>query len=198
MNRLTVLMTAVGLTVGCGAEAPMSLEPPDAQLAVTGSPEDPGSGMVTVPFKANFYTEQVGELVWDVCGPGIAVNTQEGKGHGTHLGRLTTRMVFCFDLNDPPALGHYWFLDGDAGENGRFVAANGDELWITVNDGYVDFFDPDLPPGYQASFQDPFIITGGTGRFEGASGGGEINSLVGTNGRTDHEWTGELTVVRGR
>jgi hypothetical protein len=198
MNRLIVLMAAAALIVGCAAEAPTSVERVDAQFAVTGSSEDPGSGAVTVPFRARFYTDQVGDLVFGVCGNGIAVNTQKGEGQGTHLGRLTTHMVFCFDLNDPPALGDYWFLDGPPGENGRFVAADGDELWITVTDGHVDFFDPDLPPGYQASFRDPFFITGGTGRFEGASGGGDINSLVGIDGRTDHVWTGELTVMRGR
>ncbi len=65
-------------------------------------------------------------------------------------------------------------------------------------DGFVDFFDTSLPPGYQASFHDEFFFIGGTGRFEDASGGGWIDSLVGVDGRTEHRWTGELTVKRGR
>lgn len=80
----------------------------------------------------------------------------------------------------------------------RFMSANGDELWITVVDGFVDFFDPTLPPEYQASFQDEFSFIEGTGRFEGAIGGGELNSPVRVGGRTEHEWAGELTVRRGR
>jgi hypothetical protein len=185
MRRLIFASLAVGFALACGP-------------AAMGSSGNPGGGLVTIPFHASFYTEQVGDLVVDGCDPGVAINTQAGAGEATHIGRFTTWMVFCFDLNAPPALGTYWFLPGVGGENGRFVAADGDELWITVNDGFVDFSDPNLPDGYQASFQDPFLFTGGTGRFEGASGGGQINSLVGLDGRTDHEWTGELVVRRGR
>jgi len=198
MMRPLLSLTAVGLALACVADTPTDVPLTPPAFAVTGSSVDPGGGMVTKPFKAKFYTEQVGDLVANGCGPGIVINTQTGKGQATHLGRFTTWMVFCFDMNDPPALGTYWFVPGEGGENGRFVAANGDELWITVLDGFVDFFDPDVPPGYQASFDDEFFFIGGTGRFEGASGGGQIHSLVGINGRTDHRWTGTLTVPQGR
>jgi len=195
MKRILASMSALCVVVACGLEGPTGVESITPEFAATGSSEDPGGGSVTVPFKASFYTEQFGDLVMDGCGPGVAINTQSGRGQATHLGGFTTWMVFCFDLNDPPALGRYWFVPSSAGETGRFVAANGDELWITVLDGFVDFFDPNLPPGYQASFQDEFFFIGGTGRFEGASGGGWINSLVGVDGRTDHIWTGQLTMT---
>jgi len=197
MRRPLLTLAAASLALACVADTPTDVPLTTPAFAVLGSAADPGGGMVTKPFKADFYTEEY-DLVPDGCGSGIAINTQTGEGEGTELGRFTTWMVFCFDLNAPPALGTYWFLPGPPGQNGRFVAANGDELWITVLDGYVDFFDPNLPPGYQASFHDDFYFIGGTGRFEGASGGGQINSLVGINGRTDHKWTGMLMIPTGQ
>jgi len=55
-------------------------------------------------------------------------------------------------------------------------------------------------------FEDPFIFTGGTGRFEGASGGGMTHSQVDLfddewnfipEHQTDHEWT-ETFVLPGK
>lgn len=195
MKELCLTLLAVGLAFGCAVDAPTSADPVAANLAVAGSSENPGDGIVTIPFKAKFFTEEV-SLVLDDCGPGIALNTQEGMGNATHLGQLTTRMVFCFNLNPGPDFGAYDFKPGS--ENGHFVAANGDELWISVTGGQV-IFDPNLGPKYAAYFQDPFVFLGGTGRFEGATGGGQINSLVRADLiRTDHEWTGELTLSPGR
>jgi len=58
---------------------------------------------------------------------------------------------------------------------------------------------------YEAYFRDPFEFTGGTGRFEGASGHGMTNSFVDLfdddgnfipEHKTDHEWTGKLILRR--
>ena len=193
--RRVLLLAFVGLAYGCTVEIPTSPDSGALQAALMGSSSDPGGRMVTVPFKANFYTEEV-SLTPDYCGAGIALNIQEGTGTATHLGLLTTRMVFCFDLTPGPTFGAYDFVPGP--ENGHFTAANGDELWISVTGGQV-IIDPSLGPEYGAYFQDPFVFVGGTGRFEGATGGGLINSLVRPDfAHTDHEWTGQLTVRRGR
>ena len=102
-----------------------------------------------------------------------------------------------------------WFcgavLDYKNGE-GVFVAANGDELYFNVPSpgevGHVLLFDH---PFYEAMFQDPFSFIGGTGRFEGASGGGYTNSFVDLfdddgnfipEHQTDHKWTGTLIMKK--
>jgi hypothetical protein len=192
MRRLLPSLASIVLVLACVAEPPTSPGFVTLEAAMLGSSDDPGAGLVTIPFKASFYTVET-DLVLDGCGPGIAINTQEGTGTGTHLGRLHTKMVFCFDLNPGPTFGSYSFVPGP--DNGYFMAANGDQLWISVTDGVV-IFDPSLGPKYVAYFQDPFDVMGGTGRFEGATGGGMINSLVGADGQTDHHWTGEITVYR--
>jgi len=148
---------------------------------------------VTVPFKSNFYTEQEGDIDMDACeGDVIGLNTQVGGGNATHLGKFTTVMTFCmnFDDTDSDNFAKYWAVDG------VFVAANGDELYFTVS-GQVIMYPEGYDPFYVAYFDDPFIFTGGTGRFDGVSGGGTTNSF--TNfAHTDHNWTGTITLLKSK
>ena len=98
-------------------------------------------------------------------------------------------------------------LDYKNGE-GVFVAANGDELYFNIpSDGVVGHILPYEHDLYEFQFQDPFMFTGGTGRFEGASGGGMTNSFVDLfdadgnfipEHQTDHEWTGTLIFPGGK
>src|SRR5262249_36581759 len=50
------------------------------------------------------------------------------------------------------------------------TAANGDELWLT-NSG-EDCLDPSAPPRLFIRGSGTFVVTGGTGRFWGATGSG--------------------------
>jgi len=174
--------------------APTELSAPAAFSQALGSSTDPGSGMVTVPFKAAFYT--VAEsFIDDACSPGVGLMTQVGEGEGTHLGRLTTRMVFCYDLRVGPSFGEYAFLPGP--QNGYFEAANGDRIFISVLAGRV-IWDSSLLPAYVAHWNDPFVITGGTGRFAGATGGGWLDSKFRSDYVfSDHDWRGVLTMLPG-
>ena len=105
---------------------------------------------------------------------GIIVDVT-GSGHATHLGNFTTHYHECFD----PATG--------AVTDGSFTltAANGDTILGTYG-GQVS------PTGDQTVFayDDPGVITGGTGRFAGASG------TVGTSGVVNlatGEYSGTIT-----
>lgn len=72
---------------------------------------------------------------------------------------------------------------------GVFIAANGDELYFTIEGAVLHSDHPD----YNFEFQDPFTFTGGTGRFEGASGSGTTDSFVNqVTNRTDHEWNATI------
>ena len=157
--------------------------------------------MRTMPFKAEFYTKRS----YDDDGEGkcsddpyLGFNLQIGEGNATHLGKFTTTMWFCgagFDYKN--------------GE-GVFVAANGDELYFKVP--ATDEVGHVLPlpyedPVYEFYFQDPFEFVGGTGRFEGASGGGVTDSYVDLfdddgnfipEHQTDHTWTGLLILPKNK
>jgi len=104
---------------------------------------------VTRPNKGVGYATEVVSLRPD-SSYGSWVASEQGQG--THTGKYVTRVV---EQLDPIAGYTFW------GE-GYLTAANGDQLFVTMN-----------PPG--ASFN----ITGGTGRFEGATGvGTEVNSDI--------------------
>jgi len=154
--------------------------------------------MVTVPFKSNFYTvrnyDNIGE---GFCteDPYLSFNYQVGEGEATHLGSFTTTMSFCGDGFD--------YKNGE----GVFIAANGDELYIKIpSEGELGHILPYDHPIYELQFHDPFSFNGGTGRFDGATGGGYTNSFVDLfdndgnfipEHRTDHKWTGTITLKPG-
>ena len=197
LNALIVLLLCLGAS-SCSKDS------------LTGSPGDEASlkeavmtrndGTREIPFKAKFYTRRVPEKIGEVvCNdptlPGP--NYQYGEGTGTHLGKLTSTFTFCGDGG---------FYSGQ----GYFVAADGDSLFIEIAGQVFVEIPWDPATHYDAYFQDPFSFVGGTGRFEGASGGGMTDSLVDLwdedtpfpgpiieNHRTDHVWTGTLILPNG-
>jgi hypothetical protein len=160
---------------------------------------------VTVPFKADFFTLRDYSVTPDCSAYGNfnVGNYQVGGGEGTHLGAFTTTISFC----GPP--GEFKYTGGE----GVFVAANGDELYFNIPPAGVigqiyQIFDD---PYYELWFGDAFEFTGGTGRFEGATGGGITDSWVNLieggwsnfpdgfipEHQTDHVFKGEITLYPG-
>lgn len=191
MKKIIIAILAFGIIVSCEKQEDeirlddLSIQKSNLQ---SNSSVDPKTDGVTVPFKSDFFTEQEGELNFDACdGDLIALNTQVGGGNATHIGIFTTRMEFCMNFAEGPDFATYWAVDG------VFIAANGDELYFTVSGQVIMLDEPH--PFYLASFDDPFTFTGGTGRFEGASGGGTTNSLTNFE-HTDHKWTGTITLLK--
>ena len=81
------------------------------------------------------------------------------------------------------------------------TAANGDELWLEIPLGFVNNTQPeDGQPEYVTSWwRDPFVITGGTGRFEGATGGGMTDDYNSTeDDNSHHNYTGTITMAKGK
>lgn len=193
MKKIIIAILAFGIIVSCEKQEDeirlddLSIQKSNLQA---NSSVDPKTDGVTVPFKSDFFTEQEGELNFDACeGALIALNTQVGGGNATHLGIFTTRMEFCMNFDDQsPDFATYWAVDG------VFIAANGDELYFTVS-GQVIMLPAGSDPFYVAYFDDPFTFTGGTGRFEGATGGGTTNSFTNFL-HTDHKWTGTITLIK--
>jgi hypothetical protein len=148
--------------------------------------EDPADPEASGPFKGGCTEE-----------PFTFFNVQKGSGQATHLGKFSTRITFCVDITDLMDDGT---LTGDESApynngKGTFIAANGDELYFTIEGVVI----PSDHPDYNFEFQDPFTFTGGTGRFAGASGGGWTDSLVDQpTDRTDHIWTGKILLENGK
>jgi hypothetical protein len=85
----------------------------------------------------------------------------QGTGNATHLGRLTTDQSHCATPTSPA------FTDGLF----TLTAANGDQLLGTYSGDFV----PLDPPLFSIDGQ--FTFTGGTGRFAGATGGGDASGV---------------------
>lgn len=200
IRRLAQGCTTLALVLMSGAcDGPLSPAPPGSPADAAISASRAADGTVTAPFEASFHTDLVSIAPDASCGaPPRLLNTQEGFGEATHLGRFSVRITFCFDpseLLDDGQLTEGESLPYDNGI-GTLVAANGDELHITIAGAVL----PSDHPDFDFEFADPFAIVGGTGRFEGASGGGVTNSLVDFGSqpsRTVHEWRGTLTVRPG-
>jgi len=111
-----------------------------------------------VPFKGTFSgtgTASPGER----C-PALTVEIQ-GTGNFTHLGQFITEQSHCAA---PTSLA---FTDGVF----TFTAANRDQIRGT----YLGEFAPLDPPLF--TIDGHFTITGGTGRFAGATGGGDASGV---------------------
>jgi hypothetical protein len=153
-----------------------------------------GDGNVSKPFRASLFTGIAGLAPDPACGdPPRFLNTQVGEGEATHLGRFSVVITFCIDATDVLDDGQLTegeSLPYDQGV-GTLIAANGDELYLSISGAVL----PSDHPDFDFEFHDPFSFTGGTGRFEGATGGGSTDSYVDQAAdRTEHDWTGRLVI----
>ena len=109
------------------------------------------------------------------CETGGMILEVTGTGHATHLGNYSGSYRECLD----PATG--------AVTAGIFTltAANGDKVFGTYGGRALPTDNPNV-----VAYQDPGVITGGTGRFAGAGG------ILTTSGLADLA-TGEYTGTMG-
>jgi len=96
--------------------------------------------------------------------PCIIINDEAGTGQATHMGHITWSSHETVNQCTNPE---------GADVDGAFVltAANGDQVFGTYQTiAQLDF------ATFQVSASGQFTITGGTGRFDGASGSGTIGA----------------------
>jgi hypothetical protein len=114
----------------------------------------------TVPFKASFVTSDVITQEATADNP-IQIDHLTGTGEGSFIGRSSVDIIASGDITLPfPAL---------VTSTATYSAANGDKIFTTGN-GYVE------EPGADGSLRltGDATVTGGTGRFAGATGTWEI------------------------
>ena len=190
LKALLFLFAGIGLLISCSkSDEILPIDDPQESTLKSAKNEP---HMVSVPFKADFSVWDHSDYSDPACGePPIFFLTMVGEGNITHLGKMTTRMTFCVN----GATGYYYNTVGS------FVAANGDELRFESIEGQIFPNDGDNSSYYQTRFNDPVIFTGGTGRFEGATGEAMTNAYVHDGvdeWRTDFFSTGTLILVKGK
>jgi len=124
----------------------------------------PASARDQVPFRGVVSGSTISITPLDQCNQRIeAVN----GGNATHLGRFTGTAEFVLDVCNLTTVGSY-----------VFTAANGD----SISGPFVGSLTPTDVPGVFDNTESAFI-TGGTGRFAGATGtfnlGGQVNLNTG-------------------
>ena len=153
-----ILIALCLLSAACSGEGLSSPTSPTSTGA--GPAQSQAQGGKELPFRGS-YTSVI------EVPPPSAVGTIEGTA--THLGRFTGRLTA--EVTGNTATGTF-----------TFTAANGDQLFGT----YEGQFLPLEPP--LAAIDGAFTNTGGTGRFEGVTGGGDASGV-------QNFATGEATVV---
>ena len=119
------------------------------------------------PWHVNL-SAQFSNPIYDEDG-NLAYEDATGSGYGSHAGAIT---AVGMDYFYPPENGTV-VVDGD----GIFTAANGDKIFVTFDGTVVD-----LATG---SGTGTYVVTGGTGRFENATGSADFSSSsVASNGFT--------------
>ncbi len=150
--------------------------------------------MVEVPIKVDLTVWDHSDYTDERCGgfPNFFL-TMIGDGNISHLGKINTVMTFCCDVTT----GVYQNTEV------VFVAANGDELYAEIPIGYILPNEGDNSDFYQSFFNDPMYFTGGTGRFENASGEAMTNAFVHDPTGPEDVWhtdffsEGTLVLVKG-
>lgn len=117
-----------------------------------------------VPFTANFSTQPMPPLA-DRCGaedPDFYTSYHQGNGKAKHMGNIFVSATFCQSYSNP-----YLTLDAQW----EFEAANGDFLFLNVPLTVMSWIT--FPIHIQGDGE--FVVTGGTGRFDGATGEGTVH-----------------------
>jgi hypothetical protein len=130
------------------------------------------------PFEARFDEHVVSRTDID---PQHFREQQAGSGTATHLGQTSLSASLEVDETPFPTTGCV-----SVSFTGTLVAANGDELRFTKTGSVCPQKDGSLPGHFQFSF------TGGTGRFQGATGSGTVEGNN-VNGAIVETWTGTIS-----
>ena len=146
MMRYLVL-SLCALATACAGDMPGS--PTSPTSATVGSAQTQARDGEQLPFHGSLQAVEIDVVV----PPSLLVNGT-ATGTATHLGRFTATFEATVTLATGSAIGSI-----------RFIAANGDRLDAT----FVGQGTPTTEPGV-VSIEEDATITGGTGRFAGATG----------------------------
>lgn len=131
-----------------------------------------------VPFKGSVQAEES----YDIQGTTLFVDTT-GTGVATHLGLFSVTWEFTVNL-----------LNGAGIGSAHFIAANGDSIFTeSLGQG-----DPTIEDPAVTRVVETHTITGGTGRFAGATGGFTLERLVNMTGITAGSFSGSIVIHKGK
>jgi hypothetical protein len=141
-------------------------------MFLTAALAGPAAAEKEVPFKGSVEAVES----YDIQFPTLFVDTT-GTGMATHLGLFTVTWEFTVNL-----------LNGAGIGSAHFIAANGDSVFTeSLGQGDPTLEDPDI-----TRVVETHTITGGTGRFAGATGDFTLERLVNMAGITAGSFSGTI------
>lgn len=137
---------------------------------------------VNAHFNTTFHKDEILTGYIDLKGPVYQI-VQTGSGTDDEIGYFQIKLTCCWSITD--------CIPGRSG--GYLTDGMGNTLYIKCKENLAagdltDNFPPD-----QTYIYGKFEFTGGTGRFEGATGEGTIDCLVTNDGKAaamSHHWMG--------
>ncbi len=154
---LTLCVCAAVFAAACGDHAPESPASPTTALTApaVGSAQTQAQHATGLPLRGTFTGRSAAVFNCPpTCPPTSFTSSGTYEGTAAHLGRFTAAFVDVVDIATATSTGT---LD--------FTAANGDVLRTTTVGGEDGFTPPNI-----GSVRATATITGGTGRFAGATG----------------------------
>jgi len=170
MKKITCYLLAFLFIAAC-QQSPDDLASPDSSSPISARSSH------SRPFSANLSgTLDPGSAPTLCTGdlPGLALTGYDLSGNATHLGLLNSDLSVLH--HDDCDLSFATMLL-TTNVSGQLAAANGDLLYYTGNDA-INVFHLLVDPGPNGEITGTWTITGGTGRFDGASGSFTIDGLV--------------------
>ena len=188
------MMAVISLTAGCNKTDDQFLD--ESVELKSAQPHE-----VTVPFEVNLLGEitNMDFEAQECIDEGYAIRViVETSGNATHMGKVSLTFDFCTaGPPDPNIPGSFYTY---AASSSVLIAANGDKLFLYGEGSSGIIGRTDDHPDYVTDYwRGNITITGGTGRFEGASG--ELKSddyCTNIDDYTHHHWTGSITLVKGK
>lgn len=150
-TRILLLLTFFAFALGCNKENDVTTIEKDVIIQEKSQP-------VTkhLEFKKCWGTYQITYAEENDCYPDFAKAVIEGQGNATHLGHFTVRNEYCVDFEGTIVTPIY----------GWITHANGKDVIHTMVEDPAN----DIYPGPDGLQYLEYIIIGGEGRFEGATG----------------------------
>ena len=168
MKNLSFIVLSFMILAACNSSSDELASPSVSSSQVTERGKKPR------PFQANLTGVLNLESAPTACTGGpIALLDYFISGNATHLGNLNAASFLHHD-NCNLDLGAM-LLSADV--SGDLVGANGDKITYTGED-VINVYNFLVEPGPTGSITGTWTITGGTGRFEGATGSFTISGLV--------------------
>jgi hypothetical protein len=171
MKKLTLMILSLGLFASCSKEANDSVAP-----AATEQNQTMANGRTSKIFKASFYSEvDVNPAIPPTqCSGDLPTLANPGyflHGTSTHLGEIISTQSRGQDVSCNLSFATMLLTTS---VSGQLAASNGDLIYYTGND-VIDASHYLTGTGTDGTITGTWTITGGTGKFAGASGSFNLN-----------------------